>query len=395
MLSMEKPELFASPASWIEGSAVLQLEQAAALPAMRAVAGMPDLHPGKGSPVGLAALVQGRVYPHLIGNDQGCGYSLFQTDLPVSKARPDRLDRLVERLRGLDAPWDGDATAFLEVRSVDGSGGIAGLGTLGGGNYFAELQKVETVANASRFAAAGLDPARLVLLVHSGSRGLGEANFRRFAALCGARGFDDGSEEAAAYLAAHAHAVRWASASRALIAQRLLECLDTEGQPVLDLPHNFVERMPIGLLHRKGAAPADRGLSPLPGSRGTPTYLLEPSAAPPRTSLATLPHGAGRKVSRANMHGRSDDTKQRTHTALGGIVVCGDQALMQEERPSAYKVVEQVLADVKQHGLATEVAMLHPVLTYKSAPTKGASGRQPKRDKEAGWRRERRERGRG
>lgn len=393
MLSMEKPKLFASPTSWIEGSAVLQLEQAAALPEMRAVAGMPDLHPGKGSPVGLAALTQGRVYPHLIGNDQGCGYSLFQTDILASKARP---DRLAERLRGLDIPWDGDAETYLNARSVDGAAYTAGLGTLGGGNHFAELQKVEAVADPARFAAAGLDQTRLVLLVHSGSRGLGEAIFQRFAALCGARGFAEGSEDAGAYLAAHAHAVRWASASRALIAERLLECLGADGAPVLDLPHNFVEMTPVGLLHRKGAAPADRGLSPLPGSRGTPTFLLNPTASAPKDSLATLPHGAGRKVSRANMHDRSlGGAKQMARTSLGGVVVCGDQTLMQEEHPSAYKAVEQVVADVKQHGLATEVAMLYPVLTYKSAATKDASGRQPKRDKEEGWRRERRERSHG
>ena len=103
-----------------------------------------------------------------------------------------------------------------------------------------------------------------------GSRGLGKAIFQRFAALCGARGFAEGSEHAGAYLAAYAHAVRWASASRALIAERLLECLGAEGTPILDLPHNVVEMTPVGLLHCKGAAPADRGLSPLLGSRGTP-----------------------------------------------------------------------------------------------------------------------------
>ena len=61
-------------------------------------------------------------------------------------------------------------------------------------------------------------------------------------------------------------------------------------------------------------------------------------------------------------------------------MVCGDQTLMREEHPSAYEAVEQVVADVKQHGLATGVATLHPVLTYKSATTREASGRQPKRE---------------
>ena len=68
-----------SEKSWIEGEAVLQLEKTATLPGMRRVVGMPDLHPGKGTPIGAVFLSDDRVYPHLVGNDIGCGMALWTT----------------------------------------------------------------------------------------------------------------------------------------------------------------------------------------------------------------------------------------------------------------------------------------------------------------------------
>jgi release factor H-coupled RctB family protein len=68
--------VIASPATWIEGEALRQLDEAAKLPGMVATVAMPDLHPGKGSPVGAAFLAEGRLYPTLVGSDIGCGMSL-------------------------------------------------------------------------------------------------------------------------------------------------------------------------------------------------------------------------------------------------------------------------------------------------------------------------------
>src|SRR5882724_7883443 len=64
--------VFASSKSWIEGNATLQLQQVAGLPGVRAVAAMPDLHPGKYGPVGCAILAD-RIHPQLVGSDIGCG----------------------------------------------------------------------------------------------------------------------------------------------------------------------------------------------------------------------------------------------------------------------------------------------------------------------------------
>jgi release factor H-coupled RctB family protein len=64
--------VFASAGSWIESDAVAQCHQVAALDGMIHVAGMPDLHPGKGAPIG-AAMLSSVLYPLLVGSDIGCG----------------------------------------------------------------------------------------------------------------------------------------------------------------------------------------------------------------------------------------------------------------------------------------------------------------------------------
>ena len=388
---MEKVKVYASSSSWIEGAAIQQLEQTAALPGMLTVAGMPDLHPGKGCAVGAVSHTEGIVYPHLIGNDIGCGYTMFQTSIP--KAKASNPQRLADMLTGLDSEWDGDAEKHLSMCGVEPSH-VNGLGTIGGGNHFAEIQQIMTIdLDPSEYHGSEIsliDPDYLVLLVHSGSRNLGELIFQKFAAICGNRGFEEGSDDFNAYMAAHDNAVKWANASRSLIAVRLLSCLESGGRQLIDLPHNLVERHEGGFLHRKGAAPSNRGISPLPGSRGTPTYLLEPLS---NDGLVSLAHGAGRKSSRANMHGRvQESVKEMTTTPMGSVVVCGQENLMREEHHSAYKNVERVLTDLSDHGLAKSVATLHPVLTYKSERTK--ENKQNKREKEKDWRQERKEKNR-
>ena len=84
-----------------------QLEQVAALPGIKAVAAMPDLHPGKYGPVGCSILAD-RVHPQFVGSDIGCGMALVQLDVPARKLR---LDRMAERLRALEGPWDGRTQA--------------------------------------------------------------------------------------------------------------------------------------------------------------------------------------------------------------------------------------------------------------------------------------------
>src|SRR5439155_1562243 len=83
-----------------------------------------------------------------------------------------------------------------------------------------DLQSVERITDASAFAALGLDEKRLCLLVHSGSRGYGEAVLRAHTARFGGNGVDDTSEAAEDYLKEQQYGLRWAEANRALIARR-------------------------------------------------------------------------------------------------------------------------------------------------------------------------------
>src|SRR3974377_1918961 len=82
--------LSASAKSWIEGESLHQLYATSKLEGMRLAVGFPDLHPGKGSPVGAAFVTEGLVYPYLIGGDIGCGMALFKTDLVSRDVKLDR-----------------------------------------------------------------------------------------------------------------------------------------------------------------------------------------------------------------------------------------------------------------------------------------------------------------
>src|SRR5437016_12086269 len=82
--------LFASAQSWIEGEALRQLYATAKLDGVRLAVGFPDLHPGRGTPVGAAFVTEGMIYPQIIGGDIGCGMALFKTELARRNAKLDR-----------------------------------------------------------------------------------------------------------------------------------------------------------------------------------------------------------------------------------------------------------------------------------------------------------------
>ena len=108
--------LIASPNNWIEGMAVEQLKKTATLAGMRAAVGLPDLHPGKGSPIGAAFLVEGWIYPALVGNDIGCGIGLWRTGLNGRKVKR---EAWADRLRNLETSWKGDTREFLMSRGIE------------------------------------------------------------------------------------------------------------------------------------------------------------------------------------------------------------------------------------------------------------------------------------
>ncbi|SCG40385.1 release factor H-coupled RctB family protein [Micromonospora coxensis] len=366
--------VFASPTSWIESDAVAQCHQVAALDGMIHVAGMPDLHPGKGAPIG-AAMTSTVLYPFLVGSDIGCGIAVFP--IRLKRAVPERLAaRFPDLDRPLDPEQDADDPAWAVLAGDIPAGHVEGLGTVGRGNHFVELARVDTVVAPDHAERLGLAAGQLVLIVHSGSRGLGERILRAHTEVHGA----GPAADPAAYLAMHDAAVRWGSLNRRLMAARVAHALGAEsGDPIVDECHNLVEIRDGVYLHRKGAARGDGRDVLVAGTRGTPSYLVAAHAG--AEANHSVAHGAGRKMSRADAlrRGRAKHTvEELRRTPVGSLVVCGDRQLLFEEAPTAYKRIEQVVADLAAHGLATPVATTVPLVTYKT-PDVGSTGRHEQR----------------
>ncbi|MEV0590533.1 RNA ligase RtcB family protein [Nonomuraea cavernae] len=375
--------VFASPASWIESEALAQCHQVAALDGMTHVAAMPDLHPGKGAPIG-AAMASTTLYPFLVGSDIGCGIAVFP--IKLKRADPERLAaRFPDLDRALDPERDADDPAWAVLKGDIPAGHVESLGTVGRGNHFVELARIGTVFEPDHASRLGLAAGDLVLIVHSGSRGLGERILRAHTAVHGAGPAPDPG----AYLAMHDDAVRWGSLNRRLMAARVAHALGAEPtEPIVDQCHNLVELRDGIYLHRKGAAPGDGRDVLIAGTRGSQSYLVAAHAGP--DAGHSVAHGAGRKMSRADAlrRGRAKHTvEELRRTPVGSLVVCGDRQLLFEEAPTAYKRIEQVIADLVDHDLATPVATTIPLVTYKTAelgstPRKGHRDQRRKRGRQ-------------
>jgi release factor H-coupled RctB family protein len=365
--------LFASARSWIDGEALRQLYAAARLNRVRLAVGFPDLHPGKGGAVGAAFVTEGFIYPYLIGSDIGCGMALFKTDLVQ---RDIKLNRWSELPFNLEHPWEGDAREVLATSNLESTEFDEALGTIGGGNHFAELQRVDEIADSEEFKRIGLGKQQLVALVHSGSRGFGDSVLRAYVDEHHASGADAESFAAAAYLREHDRAVRWARANRALIARRFVEALGAEAECLWDGCHNSITSREsegeVVWVHRKGAVATEGEPVMIPGSRGSLSYLVKPIAAG-ESHAWSLAHGAGRKWARSETRLRMRERfgrHQLTQTPLGGRVICEQRELLYEEAPAAYKNIDDVVQDLVDAGLVSVIAKFRPLLTYKTRMTR-------------------------
>lgn len=376
----ENVSLIASKDTWIEGLAIDQLIKTSELTGMHRVAGMPDLHPGRGYPIGAAFFTTNKIYPALVGNDIGCGMSLWQTSAKVAKVN---LDKLAKKFEHVEKPLDQSWSSVIENRKLEK--GITtdlydrALGTIGGGNHFAEFQAIDEIYDQAALDELGLNKKHLQLLVHSGSRGLGQSILVEHITKHNHDGLYLEDEDFQDYITKHNEAVRWAELNRELIARRFIESIRANGRCTLDINHNLVSPKKIdgheGWLHRKGATPSDKGYVVIPGSRGDYSYLVRPMTGDDlavgsiATSLFSLAHGAGRKWKRGECHGRLGHKYSREdlyQTALGSRVVCGNKELLYDEAPQAYKKCETVISDMVDAGLIEVVAKLRPVLTFKT-----------------------------
>ncbi len=369
ILTETNVRLFASGRSWIEGEALRQLYATSKLEGMRLAVGFPDLHPGKGSAVGAAFMTEGLIYPYLIGGDIGCGMALFKTDLV---RRDVKLDRWAQIPFDLEHVWTAQVADVLAKEELESTEFDEALGTLGGGNHFTELQAVEEVLNPREFKRLGLGKQQLAVLVHSGSRGLGESVLRDYVAEHQASGSDPESFAAAAYMQGHDLAVRWAKVNRKLLAERFAQALGAEAEPLWDGCHNSITPRELEgetvWVHRKGAVVAEDKTVMIPGSRGALSYLVKP-LGDGESRAWSLAHGAGRKWARSEARLRMRERfgkEQLVQTSLGGRVICGERDLLYEEAPAAYKNIEAVIQDLVDAGLVSVIATFRPLLTYQT-----------------------------
>lgn len=389
--------LVSTPAVWMEGRAIEQFARVANEPHCVRAVGMPDLHPGRGIPIGAVFAFEGVLKPSLIGGDAGCGARL--TVVAKVKVKGDALERRIrdwtdgpalpdcDPLKLLAAVWRGGPRALAEVDGVPDSlaqlaalepseAGVEGalpddpvwgrmLGTAGGGNHFLELSRVTKTMHPDGARALGIRVGSFCVLAHSGSRGLGGALARKWGGTV-----LEQPEQQQRYLADLLGARRYARANRLVLSWRLLSALGAARASRitgnLDVVHNDVELRSIDgvptWLHRKGAAPAARGeMTVVLGSRGAPSWVMRGLGQ--SSCLSSVAHGAGRKM------GRSEAVEKLKHRyrrkTLQQNVICDDQQLLFAEHPDAYKPIGPVIDALVQAGAAEPVASLQPLFTIK------------------------------
>ncbi|MBT3221188.1 MAG: RtcB family protein, partial [Proteobacteria bacterium] len=282
------------------------------------------------------------------------------------------------------------------------------VGTLGSGNHFIEVQVVDDILAPDVAKGFGLRRDQVVVLIHTGSRGLGHQVctdqlpiFQRAAKKYGIKLVDRQlacapatSVEGSAYLGAMAAAANFAWANRQVIMHQVREALssvfgrDTHARLVYDVAHNLAKvehhqyegRKRKLVVHRKGATRAFGPNHPelpsqyapwgqpvfIPGSMGTSSYVLVGTEKGMKESFGSVCHGAGRKMSRSAARRAVNPNKVIRALAKQGIAVrAGSKKGIAEEYPGAYKDVVNVVDVVEGAGLSRKVARLRPLAVIK------------------------------
>ncbi|MEM4198656.1 MAG: RtcB family protein, partial [Candidatus Caldarchaeum sp.] len=419
---------------------------------------LPDAHEGYGFPIGGVAAMdatEGVISPGGVGYDINCGVRLMVTNLTVEDVRPrivelvntvfrnvpaglgsrrkdfvvthSDLDRLaVEGARyviekyGLG--WSDDFRKMEEegrypsykagnvpdpdpqvVSREAKARGESQIGTLGSGNHFLEIQRVDRIFDERAAKAMGItQEGQITVLIHCGSRGYGHQIcsdylrvMERAVSKYGLRLPDRelactpaNSPEATQYLKAFGCAVNFAFANRQAIShwvrqsfeQVFKRSADSMGmQIVYDVCHNIVklEKHKVDgsdrdvFVHRKGATrsfPSGHHLIPqvyrdvgqpvlIPGSMGTASWVLLGSEKAMSLSFGSTAHGAGREMSRSGAKRRYRGEQVLSELERRGIYVKGDSMeTVVEEVDAAYKSVDEVVEVSHQVGIGTKVA---------------------------------------
>jgi tRNA-splicing ligase RtcB len=382
----------------VEAEARQQLENAARLPVIfKHIAAMPDVHYGIGATVGSVIPTYKAVIPAAVGVDIGCGMMAAKTtlraeDLPdnlgplrsaIEKAVPHGMSpRRHGRDKGSwDTPPDETDRAWAQLKDefdlicedyprLRNTNNYRHLGTLGTGNHFIEICLDE--------------PGAVWVMLHSGSRGVGNAIGTHFIELAKKdaqehqRNLPDENlayfEEGARYFGDYVRAVGWAQkfarANREVMMSRVIGALRSViSKPfeshveAVNCHHNYVQREThFGesvLVTRKGAVSAKPGeLGIIPGSMGAKSYIVRGKGNP--ESFMSCSHGAGRKMSRTKA--KKLFTVADQIAATEGVE-CRKDADVIDEIPMAYKDIDAVME--AQKDLVEVVYTLKQVVCVK------------------------------
>ncbi|MDA1347765.1 MAG: RtcB family protein [Chloroflexi bacterium] len=418
---------------------------------------MPDVHWGYGFPIGGVAATDidegGVVSPGGVGFDINCGMRLLRSDLTEADVRPllkdlistlfrdihtgtgagNRLKLEVREVnqvlsqgaewaveRGLGDPDDLEVTeeggriAGAELDAVGerpGARGRSQLGTLGSGNHFLEVQVVDQVFDSNAASVMGVETGQVVVMIHTGSRGLGHQvctdSLKVIESASKTYGIDlpdrqlasvpVESPEGRRYLGAMRAAANFAWANRQCIAHwaRLsFESVfsrswsDMDMRQVYDVSHNMAkieEHVVDGrkrrlCVHRKGATrsfPAGHPDVPeryreigqpvlIPGDMGRYSFLAVGAQGAMEESFGSTCHGAGRAESRTRAKKMLEGRDIRAELEADGIIAMAQGwASLAEEAPMAYKDVEDVVRVADEAGLSRRVARLKPLGVIK------------------------------
>lgn len=382
----------------VEDEAREQLKQAAQMPFIfKHVAAMPDVHVGIGATVGSVIPTRGAVIPAAVGVDIGCGMMAARTSL-MAHDLPDSLDgirsaieqavphgRSVGRGQRDHGSWGSpppaivEAWAALAVRfdaicakfpRLKNTNNLVHLGTLGTGNHFIELCLDQE--------------ARVWVMLHSGSRGVGNAIGTFFIELAkqdmrkwhihlpdqDLAYFPEGTDHFDDYVEAVGWAQDFAALNRrmmmtaviAALRSRIAKPFEAEMEAV-NCHHNYVTRENhFGenvLVTRKGAVRAAKGvLGIIPGSMGAKSFIVRGLGNP--ESFDSCSHGAGRVMSRTQA---KKLVSLDEHIADTEGVECRKDAGVIDETPRAYKPIEAVMA--AQADLVEIVHTLKQVVCVK------------------------------
>jgi tRNA-splicing ligase RtcB len=434
-----------------------QLVNTATLPGVVAhVIAMPDMHQGYGFPIGgvvATELPDGVISPGGVGYDINCGVRLLASRLEFAEVEP-HLDALASalyancpsgvgkgghvRLKPADLDEVLETGARWAVRHGFGSdadlerteesGGVPGAdaacvgprarergrdqaGTLGAGNHFIEVDRIDRVTDETLARRIGLFEGQIVAQIHCGSRGLGHQvctdyvnSFQKAVRTYGLILPDRelvcaplSSPEGQAYRAAMNAAANYAFANRQILAAHIRRSFEQalvgkvkrpELFQVYDIAHNMakVETHLVDgtarelCVHRKGATRAfgpgshalpgiyrDIGQPVLvPGSMGTASWVLVGTERSMSEAFGSTCHGAGRTMSRHHAKRVVQGPILRRELEGRGIHVrAGSMSGLAEEAPVAYKDVDRVVEVVHGAGIARRVARLTPIAVIK------------------------------